>query len=131
MAIAPIFAVCAADTSVRAALWWELAPLSVGGPHLKLYPFGEAPESVTKPYAVWQLVTGSPENYLSGRPDMDGYTLQVDVYAKTGAIAREVATAISHAIEFSAYVTRWGGETRDVETKLYRSSFDIDWLVPR
>jgi hypothetical protein len=103
----------------------------MGGPHLKLYPFGEAPEGVTKPYAVWQTIGGNPENYLAGRPDTDGYTLQVDVYAKSGSGARTVADAISHAIELQAYVVRWGGETRDPETTLYRSSFDVDWLVQR
>jgi hypothetical protein len=97
----------------------------------RLYPFGEAPEGVAKPYAVWQLVTGSPDNYLAGRPDLDGYTLQVDVYASTAATARAVTAAISTAIELKAYVVRWGGESKDTETKLYRSSFDIDWLVPR
>ena len=119
---APIFAVCAADAGVTALL--GLSPT-------RLYPFGEAPEGVAKPYAVWQLVTGSPENYLAGRPDLDGYTLQVDVYGTTAASARAVTAAISAAIELQAYVTRWGGESKDTETKLYRSSFDIDWLVPR
>lgn len=122
MAAAPIFAVCAADPAVTDLL--GLGPT-------RLYPFGEAPEGVSKPYAVWQLITGSPENYLAGRPDLDGFTLQVDVYAVTAAAARSVTEAISHAIELQAYVTRWGGETKDAETKLYRSSFDIDWLVPR
>lgn len=131
MGTAPIYAVCAADSGVRDALWWASAPLAMGGPHLKLYPFGEAPEGVTKPYAVWQLVTGSPENYLSGRPDMDGFTLQVDVYAITATSARSVTEAIAYAIELKANVVRWGGENKDVATKLYRSSFDIDWLVPR
>lgn len=122
MSAAPIFAVCAADVGVKALL---------GAVPTRLYPFGEAPEGVLKPYAVWQIVTGSPENYLAGRPDIDGYTLQVDVYAATGTAARLVSAAVVHAIELSAYVTRWGGETRDAETNLYRSSFDIDWLVPR
>lgn len=122
MAAAPIFRVSAADPGVQALLGVS--------PH-RLYPFGEAPEGVAKPYVVWQLVTGSPENYLAGRPDMDGYTLQVDVYAPTASSARAVTEAISHAIELQAYVTRWGGETKDTATKLYRSSFDIDWLVPR
>ncbi|KAB0504699.1 DUF3168 domain-containing protein [Pseudomonas moorei] len=121
MPAAPIFAVCAADAGIQALL----------GVIPRLYPFGEAPEGVTKPYAVWQLVTGSPENYLAGRPDLDGFTLQVDVYAATASSARAVADAISHAIELKAYVVRWGGETKDTPTKLYRSSFDIDWLVPR
>lgn len=119
---APIFAVCAADPGVTAVL---------GALPTRLYPFGEAPEGVAKPYAVWQLITGSPENYLSGRPDIDGYTLQVDVYAATASSARDVTGAIVHAIELKAHVVRWGGETKDTATKLYRSSFDIDWLVPR
>ena len=122
MNTAPIFAVCAADTAVTAVL---------GIQPTRLYPFGEAPEGVVKPYAVWPLLTGSPDNYLSGRPDIDGYTLQVDVYATTVSDARAVTQAISHAIELKANVTRWGGETKDSATKLYRSSFDIDWLVPR
>lgn len=119
---APIFAVCAADAGVTSLL---------GVSPTRLYPFGEAPEGVAKPYAVWQLVTGSPENYLAGRPDLDGYTLQVDVYGATAASARAVMAAISTAIELKAYVVRWGGESKDAETKLFRSSFDIDWLVPR
>ncbi|WP_134943230.1 DUF3168 domain-containing protein [Pseudomonas syringae] len=122
MSYAPIFAVCAADAGVTALL---------GVSPTRLYPFDDAPEGVAKPYAVWQVITGSPENYLAGRPDVDGFTLQVDVYATTGAQAREVTDAISHAIELKAYVVRWGGERKDTETKLYRSSFDIDWLVPR
>ena len=122
MPAAPIFTVCAADAGVRALLGVT--------PH-RLYPFGEAPEGVAKPYAVWQLITGSPENYLSGRPDVDGFSLQVDVYGVTGGSARAVTDAIAHAIELRANVVRWGGESKDAETDLYRSSFDIDWLVPR
>lgn len=122
MPTAPIFAVCAADAAVQALLGVT--------PH-RLYPFGEALEGVAKPYAVWQLITGSPENYLAGRPDIDGFTLQVDVYAVTATSARSVTDAIAHAIELKANVVRWGGENKDAATKLYRSSFDIDWLVPR
>lgn len=122
MAAAPIFAVCAASPQVTALL---------GTVPTRLYPFGEAPEGVAKPYAVWQLINGSPENFLAGRPDLDGYTLQVDVYAATATSARAVTAAISAAIELVAYVTRWGGESKDSATKNYRSSFDIDWLVPR
>lgn len=122
MPAAPIFSICAADPGVTGLL---------GSEPTRLYPFGEAPEGVTKPYAVWQVITGSPENYLSGRPDIDGFTLQVDVYAVSGSGARSVTDAISQAIELHAYVVRWGGESKDPETKLYRSSFDIDWLVPR
>lgn len=119
----PIELVCAADPGVTALLG--------SGVDLRMYPFGEAPEGVLKPYAVWQLVNGSPENYLAGRPDTDGFTLQVDVYGTTSKSVRQVRDAIRDAIELRAYVTRWGGESRDTATKNFRSSFDVDWIVRR
>lgn len=119
----PIFQLCSQAAAVTALLGT--------GANLRLYSFGEAPESVTKPYAVWQLVNGAPENYLAGRPDADGFTLQVDVYAATSTSARQVRDAIRDAIELDAYVTRWGGETRDPTTQNYRASFDVDWWVQR
>lgn len=122
MPAAPIFAVTSSDAGARALLGVT--------PH-RLYPFGEAPEGVAKPYAVWQLISGSPENYLAGRPDIDGFTLQVDVYASTATSARVVTDAIVHAIELKANIVSWGGEKKDTATNLYRSSFDVDWLVPR
>lgn len=101
------------------------------GTGMRLYSFGEAEQGVAKPYAVWQIVNGTPENYLAGRPDLDGFTLQVDVYATTGDSARKVRDAIRDAVELEAYVTRWGVEGRDPETKNYRASFDVDWKVHR
>lgn len=98
---------------------------------MRLYSFGEAPDGAAKPYAVWQLVNGNPENYLAGRPDVDGFTLQVDVYGTTSTSARQVRDAIRDAIELRSYVTRWGGESRDPTTKNYRTSFDVDWIVQR
>ena len=119
----PIELVCAADPGVMALLGC--------GVDLRMYPFGEAPEAVAKPYVVWQLVNGSPENYLAGRPDADGFTLQVDVYGTTSKSVRQVRDAIRDAIELRAYVTRWGGESRDSATKNFRTSFDVDWIVRR
>jgi hypothetical protein len=118
----PIFQVASANPDVTTLL---------GASPTRLYPFGEAPQNVALPYAVWQLVSGSPENYLAGRPDMDGFTLQVDVYAATGASARAVGAALRDSIELRAHITRWGGESKDDETGRYRLSFDVDWLTPR
>ncbi|MDZ3990375.1 DUF3168 domain-containing protein [Pseudomonas sp. Teo4] len=120
---APIFEVCSQDAGVTALLG--------AGADLRLYSFGEAPDGVVKPYAVWQLVNGTPENYLAGRPDADGFTLQVDVYGATDTSSRQVREAIRDAIELRAYVTRWGGESRDPTTNNYRTSFDVDWIVRR
>lgn len=117
---APIFKVCAAAPTVTALL---------GTSPTRIYPFGEAPQGVTKPYAVWQVISGSPLNYISGRPDTDRYGLQVDVYADTGAAAEQAATAIRHAIELQAHVTGFNLDGRDPATKNYRKSFDVAWLV--
>lgn len=117
----PIYEVCAASSEVQAAL----------GTPVRLYPFGEAPQGVALPYAVWQTLGGSPENYLKQRPDIDQFSLQVDVYATSATAARNVARALRNAIEPVAYITRWNGEDRDQETKNYRVSFDVDWWVQR
>lgn len=118
----PIYAVCSADTGVTALL---------GSPP-RLYPFGEAPQGVATPYAVWRVVTGSPENYLAGRPDIDGWTIQVDVYdAGSGTNVINVAKAIRDAVELKARIGRWGGQDRDPDTGSYHVSFDVDWMTPR
>lgn len=101
------------------------------GAAIRLYSFGEADQGVAKPYAVWQVIVGNPENYLAGRPDVDGFTLQVDIYGATGTSVRNVRDAIRDAIELQSNITRWGGESRDPTTKNYRTSFDVDWIVRR
>ena len=96
-----------------------------------MYPFGDAPQLGSRPYAVWQVVGGEPENYLNQTPDIDGITVQVDVYAKLASDAREAATALQAAIEPVAHVVRFNGEWRDPETRSYRVSFTVDWFVKR
>ncbi|HFS0752972.1 TPA: DUF3168 domain-containing protein [Pseudomonas aeruginosa] len=118
----PIFTVAAADPGVTSL---------IGSNPVRLYPFGEAPQGVVYPYAAWQSFGGLPENYLGTLPDADSYTTQIDVYADTVASARAVAKALRDAIEPMAYVTSWRGESRDTETKKYRFSFDVDWIVQR
>ena len=118
----PFFQVCKADTTVRSLL---------GGALPRIYPFGEAPQSVVKPYAVYQWIGGSPYNMLNCRPDADQASLQVDVYAATAASSVEVAKAIRYAIELDSYLTGYRGTDREEATKLYRTSFDVDWIVKR
>ncbi|MCY1278010.1 hypothetical protein D9M70_267270 [compost metagenome] len=118
----PIFQVCSASAAVKAVL---------GSSPVRLYPFGEAPQDVQRPYAVWQIAGGAPENYLGDRPDIDSFTTQIDVFAATATSARDVAKALRDAVEPVAYVAGWRGESRDPDTKNYRYSFDVDWLTPR
>jgi uncharacterized protein YggE len=119
---APIFEVVSADANVQSNL---------GVSPTRFYPFGEAPPNVDKPYAVWQLITGLPENYLNQVPDIDQFSIQVDVYATTADQARDVAQALRDAVEPHAHVIAWRGEERDLDTRNYRISFDLDWMVSR
>jgi hypothetical protein len=119
----PLHAICAADTTVQ--------DLLSSGSLLRLYPFGEARQSDTYPYAVWQIVGGQPENYLGDAPNVDNFSTQIDVYAKTWSSARAVANALQAAIEADAYVVAYHGEMRDPETKSFRVSFTADWITSR
>jgi len=121
MSFPPIFDLCSQDADLRSLL----------GQRLRLFPFGEAPQGVTYPYAVWQTVYGSPENYLADRADMDAIGTQIDVYSDTAVQARDVSEAIRGAIEGAAYVTAFNGESVDPVTRKYRDSFTVDWLVSR
>lgn len=119
----PIFTVCAAEPAVTALL---------GSAPTRLYPFGEAPQGVALPYAVWQIVPGGgPANTLGDRPDVDRFTLQVDVYATTGSAASDVTVALRDAIEPHAYITRWGAQDTDPDTGHRHIGFDVSWHVQR
>ena len=118
----PIFAICKAASAVAAL---------IGSSPMRLYQFGKAPPNVVKPYAVWQTIGGSPDNYIGSVPDHDLFSIQIDVYSTTDISARAVAEALRDAIEPVAYIVRWGGESVDTETGSYRYSFDVDWIVKR
>lgn len=118
----PVFRVAADSPAVLALL---------GENPTRLYPFGEARQNEPLPYAVWQLVSGFPENYLAARPDIDSFITQIDVYGRTAEAAREVAEALRDAFEPHAHVVSWRGESRDSETRNYRYSFDVEWFTPR
>lgn len=118
----PFYQVCKADPAVLALL---------GAPEPRIYAFGEAPQQVAKPYAVYQGIGGHPYNMLNCRPDADQISLQVDVYATTQAVSTNIAKAIRYAVELQSYLTLYVGNLRDEDTKLYRTSFHLDWLVER
>lgn len=117
----PLFAVCAADAGVTALL---------GSGPVRLFPFGDAPENVAKPYAVYQVLTGVPENYLGEPPDMDEWNIQIDVYALSVSSAQAVQKALRRALEAHCHVTRLGGTGTEPNTQLKTTSLDISWHQP-
>lgn len=108
---------------------------AIFGTSPRIFPHGMVPAAgstgFATPYAVQQIVTGSPENFLWGRPDVDGYMVQVDVYGATVAAASDGAKVLRDALEPFAYITRWGGQFKDPDTNLFRYSFDVEFLTSR
>ncbi len=128
----PIFSIAADDNSVKALL----GPGTTGNP-VRFWAFGDAPRDENgrpahgTPYAVWQIVTGSPENYLDKTPDIDGYGVQIDSYGESMSVAREVAQALRDCLEPHAHITSWNGEFRDFPTGLYRVTYTMAFLTQR
>lgn len=120
----PIFSIAAANAAVKAAL---------GDDPVRLFAFDEAPQETEKPYAVWQVYAGSPENYLGDTPDMDRTVLQVDVYGEKsnpGSVLT-AARALRDALEPHAHITAWRGTTTDKDTGNKRLSFDVEFFTAR
>lgn len=121
MNIPPVFSLAAASSTVTALL---------GTNPVRFY-IGEAEQGTAKPYAVWRVAYGAPENKLAGAPDEDTFGVSVDAYAETASAARAVAEALRNALEPQGYIMTWGGEGREPETRLFKFSFVIEFMEPR
>src|SRR5689334_105846 len=97
-----------------------------GATPFRLYPFGEAPQGVPYPYASYFIPNALPENYLNQAPDVDQSDTQIDVWAKSGKDAVEVAKLIRDELEKTCYMTSFGNIERDPDTKSYRVRMNFD-----
>lgn len=120
--VAPFFSLCYASDQVKALL---------GSSPMRVYPFGVQDDNVVYPYFVWQNVSGMPANYLNTRPNNDNFTIQVDGYSNDWTTLEPAIAAIRDAVEGDAYIVRWGDQTYDSETKVYRYSFDVEFYQAR
>ena len=117
---------------------WDIASLDadvqsyLGADPVRLFPFGAAPDRITLPYAVWQTISGLPEDYITNAPDLDLFVVQIDVYANSPTEARAVGKALRDALEAGkASVSAYRGETKELKTERFRCSFDMSFLTPR
>jgi hypothetical protein len=117
----PVFTTLQASAAVRALL----------GARPRVHRHGEAPQGETKPYAVWLVVSGVPENTLSESPSMDRNSIQIDIYSKIDAECVEIAEAVRDQMETVTHMTAWRVLPREADTGLYRVSMDFDWFLSR
>jgi hypothetical protein len=118
----PVFTICNASTAVKALL---------GADPVRLYPGGIAPQGVAAPYAVWQTITGQPDNSFENSAETDDYSVQIDIYAATSADSVAVARAMRTAFEGSPDSIVVGSQPmpRETVTDLFRYMLSVDFIV--
>lgn len=121
--IPPLFALLSADAAVGAQLG--------AGSACRVYPWGQAPDTVARPYATWYVVAGGPENTMSDTPGVDRYVVQVDVWGDSTGSVVAAGTAVRNCIETMGAVTAYNPSDRDTATGRYRVSFDAEIHVKR
>jgi hypothetical protein len=109
----------------------ETVKAIVGTNPPRIYRHGAAPQDVTRPYITWQLVAGVPENHLSGLPQIDRQTVQVDCWHPVDSGVEQLALAVRDVIEPVAHMTIAPIDSRDVETRLFRVTLQFDFFAPR
>lgn len=120
--IAPVFDICRGSSAVLNTF---------GSDETRIYPFGYVDKSVEYPYAVWQNISGEPSNYLAGLPDMDGHDVQFDVYADDLVVLQSAVNVLRDALEKMGYITRWGSQDQDIDSKLWHIQFDYSIFSKR
>lgn len=101
------------------------------GSPFRFYAFGDAGQGVEPPYATYQIIGGSPENFLSNRPDADSFMIQIDCWDKTELGVINLATLMRYALETVCHITDYGPQGRDATTRNYRVTFTLDYKLKR
>lgn len=108
----------------------DIAKRHLGSGPVRFFPFGSAPQGVEKTYATYQLVGGSPMNTLT-IPDADRMSYQIDVFSTDASKCVEAANAMRDVLQLHGYITGYNVNAREPETRLWRVSFDIDFITNR
>ena len=120
--IPPVFTILYANTAVKAIL---------GSSPLRVFPWGEAPENVAKPYATYIVISGSPENMLGDKADMDVLSTQIDIWGESVSSCSSTAEAVRTALESYAHMTSFSASSPDIDTELFRTRMDFDFFKVR
>lgn len=95
-----------------------------GGEAMRIYR-DELPQRCAYPAIRWQLVSGTPENYMDGPPGIDNGRFQFDIFAPTQDACDAAQVAVLEVLEAEGYVVSYNGTGRDELTKQYFTSFDL------
>lgn len=91
----------------------------------------EAPQRTPSPYVVLSLVVGLPVNYLNTNPTLDARRVQVDCYATSAQVARELAIEVRGVLETLGVMLSENPTLYEPQTKLFSRSLDFSFLMFR
>ncbi len=97
----------------------------------RIYRHGAAPQDVAKPYITWFVVFGMPELQISGTPDSDMDTIQVDIWSDSDQGVETLAYAARTAFDNAGHAARIVQNLREPETRVYRISLEVDIIQSR
>lgn len=97
----------------------------------KIYRHGSAPQNVVAPYLTWFLISGIPENQLSGAPCTDRDSVQIDVWSETDSQVVQIAAEVRAALDAQGHANTAVINTRETDTRLYRIGFQTDIIQSR
>lgn len=107
------------------------AKMIFGSNPMRVYPWGKAPQNVTRPYAVYGVFNGLPQNYLDCVPDIDNKGTQVDIYADDPDEAEQAAIVVRSVLEPHAHMISYSTINQDDETELYGFRLEFDFWETR
>lgn len=105
--------------------------LRLGSNPLRVYPWGRAPSDVKKPYAVYAVYSGVPENYLGQVPDIDNKGTQINIYADTADSLEKCFIAVRNSLEPHAHMTNFTTPDQDADTNLFSCRMEFDFWENR
>lgn len=97
----------------------------------RIYPT-VAPQKITQPYIVWQLISNVAYNSLSCEPDADSQRMQVDCYSMKPVEARNLAFVVRDCLQTTGTVIDGPVPLAlEKETQLFRWSMDALYFHKR
>lgn len=96
-----------------------------------IYRHGTAPQDVSRPYITWLLVSGRPQDQLSGSPCVDFDLVQIDVWSEADTQVEQIAYAVRDVLDAAGHANRMVMNTFDKDTKLYRLAIEVDFIRSR
>lgn len=105
--------------------------LLLGNNPLRVYPSNRAAQNSPKPYAVYSVYNGLPENYLGDAPDIDNKGTQITIFADTADSLEKCYKIVQKTLEPHAYMTNFATDDVDTETDLFSVRMEFDFWDAR